>query len=447
MEDNGKKVSGRRAFAGGIIVGSLVASILCGVTLSGLLLTDSMKVNASGVLQNSAQALGIAGSRTGAVNQETQDKIQTLEYLIDRYYIDAENVTAEQKRDGIYKGLIYSLGDIYSEYYTPEEFEELNKDTEGIFYGIGAYMTTDKTTGLALITGTVPDSPAEKAGIRSGDIIVEVDGEDVSSLDLDQVVSIIRGEEGTDVTLTIYREGESDYLDFTMTRTKQNMLTVSGEMLDDNIGHIVLSAFDYVTTAQFEEELEKLKDEGMESLILDLRSNPGGNVSTVTEIGNMILPEGLVFYSETRDGKRTEYECDGKNDFDFPLVVLVNEYSASAAEILTGAVQDSGIGTIVGTQTYGKGVVQTVFSLGDGSGVKLTVEKYYTRGGQDINHVGITPDIEAELDVDAYYDEGVDTQLETAVAVLKGEYVAPEPEESAGEEDQAGEEEQEETDD
>ena len=421
MDDNGKKVSGGRAFAGGIIVGGLVASILCGVTLSGLLVAEGSQVNAAGVLQNSAQSIGMTAGRSSAITQETQKKVETLEYLIDRYYIDAENVTAEQKQDGIYKGLIYSLGDIYSEYYTAEEFEELNKDTEGIFYGIGAYMTMDRNTGLALITGTVPDSPAEKAGIRSGDIIVEVDGEDMSGKDLDQVVSLIRGEEGTDVTLTLYREGESDYLEFTMTRTKQSQQTVSGEMLEDNIGHIVLSAFDTVTTGQFRDALKDLKEQGMESLILDLRSNPGGNVSTVTEIGNMILPEGLVFYSETRDGKRTEYKCDGKNDFDYPLVVLVNEYSASAAEILTGAVQDSGIGTIVGTTTYGKGVVQTVFSLGDGTGVKLTVERYYTRGGQDINHVGITPDVEIELDVDAYYDEGVDNQLEKAIEVLKGE--------------------------
>jgi carboxyl-terminal processing protease len=191
-------------------------------------------------------------------------------------------------------------------------------------------------------------------------------------------------------------------------------------MLEDGIGYLQITEFDNVTVSQFEENMESLKSQDMKGLIIDLRGNPGGNVTSVCAIAEQLLPEGLVFYMEDKNGKRTEYPCKGA-DFDLPLVVLTNEYSASAAEILSGAVKDAGIGKLVGKKTFGKGIVQNIIPLEDGSAIKLTVANYYTRGGHDIHLKGIEPDVEVELDADKYLEDGTDTQLDKAVEVMKEE--------------------------
>lgn len=364
-------------------------------------------------------AVILASSGDSAVNTATMQKLMMLENQIKSKYYQADSVTSEQLEDGLYKGLLESLNDPYSTYYTAEEVEELAQSLEGTYSGIGAYISTDQDTSYAKISGVIADSPAEAAGLLANDIIYKVDGEDTYGLSLDEVVSRVRGEKGTDVTLTIAREGEIDYLEFTITRDDVDSPTVSSEVLDDGIGYLQITEFDGVTTNQFKEALQGLYDQDIKALVLDLRNNPGGDVDVVTAIANEIIPEGLVFYMEDSDGKRTEYTADGKDAIEIPLVVLVNGNSASASEILTGAVQDSGCGTVVGTRTYGKGVVQSVYSLMDGTAVKLTIANYYTRGGNNINKVGITPDIEVELDAEQYLKDGTDTQLQQAISTLK----------------------------
>ena len=237
------------------------------------------------------------------------------------------------------------------------------------------------------------------------------------------MVSKVRGEVGTDVTLTIARSGEADYLEITITRDTINEQMVSSKVTDEDarIGYLSLAEFTEVATDQFKDALNDLYDQGIQALILDLRGNPGGEVDVVTSIANEIIPEGLVFYMEDRNGKKTEYTADGKDEMTIPLVVLVNGNSASASEILSGAIQDSGKGIILGEQTYGKGVVQTVYNLTDGSAVKLTVAHYFTRSGNDINKVGITPDVKVDFDSDAYYKDGTDNQYDEAVKLLQEE--------------------------
>ena len=281
-------------------------------------------------------------------------------------------------------------------------------------------MTLDTVTQLPMLSGVFSGSPAEEAGLRDGDIIYKVDGDEVTGLSLDEAVSLIKGPEGTIVHLTIYREGETDYLEVDVERRRVESPTVEYEMLEDNMGYIQIVEFDDVTVDQFTEALAVLKGSGMESLILDLRSNPGGNLDAVVDICDRILPKGLIVYTEDKYGNRDEYFCDGKHQLEVPLAVLINGGSASASEILAGAIKDYGIGTLVGTTTYGKGIVQQVVSLRDGSAVKLTVSDYYTPKGNNIHGVGIEPDVEIELDAEKYYaDEPVDNQLEKAKEVLK----------------------------
>lgn len=348
------------------------------------------------------------------VNDDTLKKLEALEDLIEDQYYRDEDIDTDAMIEGMYAGLVDSLGDPYSVYYTAEEWQDMLSETEGIYYGIGAYVSLDTTTGFAKISGVIADTPAEEAGLRENDIIYLVEGETTQGLELSEVVSRIKGEEGTSVHLTIYREGESDYLEIDVTRRKIESPTVSYEMYDNDVGYIQITEFDEVTTDQFKEALAVIKGSHAKGLILDLRSNPGGSLPVVVDIARLILPRGLVVYTEDKNGKRDEYNCDGKNELDIPLVVLVNGNSASASEILAGAIKDYNKGTLIGTTTFGKGIVQRVQQLTDGTAVKLTISSYYTPNGNNIHGIGIEPDIECEFDSDAYYDDGVDNQLERA---------------------------------
>lgn len=417
MEDQhqeNNRIGGRkRAFAAGIA---------CGI--AGLFLIESLALSwASGSRVNPVTYWRErrAAAENSAINEVSLSKLEQLEKSIDQYYYEPEEITKEQKEDGIYKGLLASLDDPYSVYYTADEVKELNESLSGQYYGIGAYLSADPVTKYPRITGVIKGTPAEEAGLADRDIIYKVDDEDVGGLSLDEVVSRVRGEEGTSVHLTIVREDEPDYLEFDVKRAKVDSPTVNGRMLDKDkgIAYLSIAEFDDVTTQQFEEKLKELQKDGMKGLVLDLRGNPGGNVDTVTAIAGYFLPKGLVFYMEDRDGKRTEYETDGTKQLDIPLAVLVNGSSASASEILSGGIQDAGTGTIIGEQTFGKGVVQTVFSLTDGTAVKLTIADYYTRNGHNINKKGVTPDIDLPLDTESYRKDGSDNQLEKAQEVVE----------------------------
>lgn len=356
--------------------------------------------------------------KDSAINTESTQKLRDLEQIIDDYYYDTENVTRQQLEDGMYDGLLDSLGDPYSVYYNEQEMSELMDSISGTYYGIGAYLQLDQKTNLPTITGTIPNTPAEAAGLLAGDIIYKVDDEEMYDIDIDLVARKVRGPEGTQVHLTIYREGEKDYLEYDITRAKVDMVMVTSEMKEDGIGYLNISEFADITTGQFKEELASLQEQGMKAMILDLRGNPGGDVDVVTEIANYFIPEGLVFYMEDKYGKKTEYKADGSRQLELPLVVLVDGNSASAAEILSGAIKDSGTGTLLGTQTYGKGIVQTILDLHDGTAVKVTIADYYTRNGNNIHKIGIEPDVVVEFDAEAYREDGTDNQLNEAMELI-----------------------------
>ncbi len=357
------------------------------------------------------------GDESEVVDAFTTRKMMTIEDVIDQYYL--EEADEESMENGIYSGMIASLGDPYSAYYSAEELKEMEQDVEGIYYGIGAYIGTDTDTQMPVISGIIEDTPAQEADLRSGDIIYMVDGVSTQGMETTDVVSLIKGEENTVVHLTLIRSGETDYIEVDVTRKKVESPTVNYEMLDDNIGYIQITEFDKVTTDQFADALAVCKGSGMTSLVLDLRSNPGGSLSVVCDIARMILPKGLIVYTEDKYGQKEEFTCDGSHELQVPMVVLVNDYSASASEILAGAIQDHEKGILMGTTTFGKGIVQRVISLSDGSAVKLTISTYFTPNGKNIHGKGIEPDEVVEFDADQYYDKDIDNQLEAAIAYLK----------------------------
>lgn len=348
-------------------------------------------------------------------NDGVETKLTVLEKTIQKYFW--KEVDEETLEEGLYKGLLEALDDPYSVYYTKEELIELQEQTQGIYYGIGAYISQDVDRGYVQISGIIKGTPAEESDLMQDDYIYKVDGEDMQGKDSSYVVSKIKGEEGTFVTITVIREGAAEPIDIKVERRRIESPTVEYEMLDNNMAYIQILEFDLVTTGQFETAYSQAKADGMKGLIIDLRSNPGGNLSTVCDIARMILPKGMIVYTEDKYGKREEYTCNGENEIEVPLVVLTNGYSASASEILAGAVKDYGIGKLVGTTTFGKGIVQKVIDLSDGSAVKLTVSSYFTPNGNNIHGIGIEPDVEVEFDPDLY-QEGTDNQLEKAKEVL-----------------------------
>lgn len=406
-----------RYFRNGVIMGVLTVSlVLTGVYAGGMAyrlwrLRDT-------------QASAAAGSEDGGVvSTDTIQKMKTLEDAIGEYYFYEDEVSAQELQDGIYKGMISALGDPYSEYYSKEELEEAINSNQGISYGIGAYISMSKQMNLAMINGVMEESPALEAGLKEGDIIYEVDGESTQGMSLTQVVSRVKGREGTTVRLTIYREGEGDFLDLEIKRAKQiETTTVESGILEntDSIGYLRIREFDGVTVDQYTEAIAVLKEYGMKGMILDLRSNPGGDLTAVVDIAGKILPKGLIVYTEDKNGNRTEYTRDDKEELEVPLVVLINEYSASASEILAGAIQDYNKGTLIGTTTFGKGIVQKIHRLDDGTAVKLTISAYFTPSGRNIHGIGIDPDIELEYDEAASEEKGIDNQVERAIEVLEG---------------------------
>ena len=362
-------------------------------------------------------ASGSSAETESVANEKTTEKLGVLENTIKQYFWqDVDESTLEE---GVYKGLLESLDDPYSVYYTHDELVQLQQQTEGIYYGIGAYISQDNEMGYVRVSKIIKNTPAEASGLQQDDYIYKVDGEDMQGKDSSYVVSKIKGEAGTKVTITVVREGATDPIDIEVERQKIESPTVEYQMLDNDMAYIQITEFDLVTTEQFEEAYKQAQADEMKGLILDLRSNPGGNLSTVCDIARMILPKGLIVYTEDKYGKREEYTCDGANQIKVPLVVLTNGYSASASEILACAVKDYGIGTLVGTTTYGKGIVQKVINLSDGSAVKLTVSNYFTPNGNNIHKIGIDPDVEVEFDAEQYKN-GVDNQLEKAKEVLAG---------------------------
>lgn len=405
MDRNKENGNERGRFGAGVLTGALVtALIICGAAGTWKVL--------------SAIRNGDYTAASTVSEADVNEKLDRINSLIEGCYLYEDDIDEDALIDGIYSGYAEALGDPYTEYYDEEETKALYESTNGEFSGIGATMSQSLDSGEITVSNVYEDSPADKAGMKQGDVIYEVDGRSVSGQDLETVVSWIKGEQGTDVTLCVLRDGEE--VELTATRDIIEAQTVSSEMKDGQIGYIAVSEFDSVTYDQFEAALEELESQGMQGLVIDLRGNPGGNLTTVTDMLKLLLPEGTIVSTKDKYGNTEEISCDGKHEFTKPLAVLVNQYSASASEIFSGAIQDYGTGTIVGMTTYGKGVVQQLMDLGDGTCLKVTIAEYYTPSGRSINGTGVEPDVEVEYEYDENNPEA-DNQLDKALEVVREE--------------------------
>ena len=353
-------------------------------------------------------------------------KARTIYSIMEKNYVG--DIDKKELFEGVYLGMLYKSADKYSTYISAEDYNDYKIKTSGNYVGIGALMTIDVNDYSIVINTVYEGSPAEKADIRPGDKLIEAEGKKVNYDNYADAVDMVRGEAGSKVNIKIFRPSENKTYDKEVTREDIDQPTVAGALMDNNIGYIAISGFESVTYDQYMETYNKLKSQGMKALIIDLRENPGGLLDTVAKIADEIIPEGTITYTEDKNGRK-EYLKSAPNEIDIPLAVLVNEHSASASELLTAAVKDTGKGIIIGKNTYGKGVVQTTFPLTDGSAVKLTTARYYTPKGICIDGEGVAPDIEVENPSDyelpvlsgteARYNTDYDTQLKKAVEEME----------------------------
>jgi len=357
-----------------------------------------------------------------SVDFENIKKYNEVKRLLSTYYY--EDINQNDMLEGSIAGMVNALNDPYTVYFTKDQMKVFEEKTSGSYVGIGVSLNMGED-GLLTVVEAFPDSPAKKVGIMTGDKIVKVDDQDVTTIsDQDYIVSMIKGEEKTKVKITVFRPSEGTYLDFDIIREKIKVENITSEVIDGDIGYIKMSMFDSEMAKYFGNHLNKLLDKKIKGLIIDLRDNPGGDYNEVCAIADRLLPEGLIVYTEDKFGNRSEKKSDAK-EFDLPLAILVNGNSASASEILSGAVKDHNKGTLIGTKTFGKGLVQAVQELEDGSGLKVTIARYFTPSGVCIHKEGIEPDIVVELD-EKYSNMPVsqvpredDTQLKKALEVIR----------------------------
>ncbi len=356
---------------------------------------------------------------TGKIlSNEVETKVSELLGALSQYYYD--DMKNSDLAEGMYAGLVNGVGDKYTTYFTKKKYEEYIGGTSGTYYGIGAVLNQNIDTGVISITRVYDNSPAKDAGLKAGDIFVSADGHKAEGVDLTEFVTHVKGDEGTKVKLVMVRSGKQ--LKVNVERRKVEIPTVEYQMLEDKTGYIQILEFDKITTSQFKKALKDLRNQGMTALIVDLRDNPGGMVNAVTEILDEILPKGLLVYTQDKNGEKTEYKSD-KKELGLPLAVLVNGNSASASEIFAGAVKDYKYGTLIGTKTFGKGIVQVLAPLSDGSAIKVTTSKYFTPKGNYIHEVGIEPDEKLEYkylgDEKEEYDITKDNQVQKALEILE----------------------------
>ena len=431
----------------GVLLGALVTAGLGLVVTLGAGLLMVRKVAAS--WQSAAVSGTGAGTADSAevpaagLNRDRIDqKIEYIQQIIDNYYLFEED--PEKVEDMIYTGMLAGLEDPYSVYYNKEDYQSMRESLSGEYCGIGAMVSQNRTTGLITVTRVFEGAPAAEAGMKAGDILYKVGDLEATGQDLDLLVSNhIRGEENTPVQITVLRGEELEEILLDITRRKVEIPTVAYQMLEDQIGYIELTQFEAASSDQFIEACEDLEKQGMEALVIDLRDNPGGVLDTAVELMAYILPddqyEGRLVTTADKNGEGDQYVSSGgkvsyHSDFGYtdknypfpdghelevPYAILVNGNSASASEVLTGAVLDYGSGIVIGTQTFGKGIVQNLIPLGDGTAIKLTTQHYYTPSGYDLHGVGLTPDIILELDPETAGDLTKDNQLQAAIAALK----------------------------
>ena len=410
----GKKESfwNRHGFLCGVLTTIICLVIVCFGVKAALNLTGQLLI------------IGEAGASTvkgdALLDEEVVEKIDEIySYMNIYYYGEFEK---EDIYNSIYSGVMESLEDPYSVYYTPEEYEDMQVSTSGTYYGIGAGVSQDLTTMEVTISKVYRGTPSEEAGLKNGDQILSVEGIDATSVEVSELVQHIRGEEGTTVHMVIYRASTNETLEFDVERRHVELPSIEGEMLEDGIGYIQITEFQKKTDEQFAEMVKQLQTQGAKGLIIDVRANPGGLLTTVVNLLDQVLPEGLLVYVEDKYGNRDEYTCDAAC-LDMPIVVLTDEHSASASEIFAGAMKDYEYATLVGKTTYGKGIVQNLIPLSDGDAIKITVAKYFTPKGNDIHEIGVAPDVEVEYEYsgpeEEDYNKQYDSQFLKALEIMK----------------------------
>ncbi|MGN0343667.1 MAG: S41 family peptidase [Lachnospiraceae bacterium] len=407
----------RRTFCKGIAFGALMTLALSLLVFFVIPMVQIKRAQ-NGLQQAQQQQQEAAGKDAKLLSPAVENKIEQLANTIDLLYY--EDVDDEDLVQGLYKGLLEGVGDPYTAYYTPEEYKELMISATSSLSGIGVVMQQNPDTMQVTVNYVYEGSPAEKAGILAGDLIIQAEDAVASSMELSDFATHVRGDEGTIVHLKLYRIG-TGYMNVEVKRAIIDVPTVKGEMLDDGIGYIMIAEFGSKTAEEFADAVKELEAQGMTSMIVDLRNNPGGMVDSVTQLLDQILPEGVIVWTEDKYGKKKEYTSDA-SCLDYQMAVLINESSASSSEIFAGAIRDYKYGTLIGTKTFGKGVVQGIRRLADGSAIKMTTSKYFTPNGQNIHGEGIEPDIKLEykyLDPDATkYDKMNDNQILKAIEVL-----------------------------
>ena len=369
-----------------------------------------------------ALAMGIVPWQYIHVGEDlsVDEKTQMIESYLENYYVDG--IDTEAVEEGAYTGMVSAVGDKYTYYMSAEELEDYLENTSGDFQGIGIYFTMD-ADGRPIVVSIIEGTPAEEAGMLPGDELVKINGQSVAGMNMNEISNLIKGEEGTTEEITIYRDSTGETLTLEVERRKIDVITVESLMLDHQIGYIRIASFKSNTYDQFKEALTSLEEQGMKGLILDLRDNGGGLVDIACAIGDELLPAGTMVYTIDQKENREDHVCDDEY-LDIPLAVLVNGNSASSSEILSGAILDEGAGTLVGTQTFGKGLVQGLFQLPDGSAMSITIQKYYTPSGVCIHGTGITPNIVVDLpEGKNLYNITMeeDTQLAAAIDVIQEE--------------------------
>ena len=428
----------KNKFWKGALVGALLTAfaglIIVGMSL-GIFLIGRTAIDGPQQAAESNQAENQDGSLD--LNRITK-KITTLQQIIDKYYLFDEDATKVE--DWIYNGMMYGLNDPYTTYYTAEEYQKLSEDTEGEYHGIGVMISQNRSTGIITVIKVFKDTPAAEAGMRPGDVLYKVGDMEVTGMDMDILVKdYIKGKDGSEVALTVFRQDEGEYVDLKMERRNVTVQTVEYQMLEDHVGYIAVRQFDVVTADQFKAAVDDLEKQGMKKLLVDLRNNPGGVLDAVVGMLDYILPDDLMIegdkdlvrtnteatllvYMADKNGKGgQEYASDG-HSLDIPMAVLVNGESASASEVFTGAMKDYGRATVVGTKTFGKGIVQNLIPLDNGTAIKMTTAHYYTPSGFDLHGKGIEPDVEVELKEEfknqITVDVKEDNQIQAALKAL-----------------------------
>ena len=408
-KNNSKKKSSVPTLLLGVLLGAFITVTLCVLGVSQLVSKGYIHLGVNGEIY----VTGTASDESEGIGSKVAGKLNALNSVLsNKFYFDQAD--EEKSADSIYKAYLSSYDDKYTVYYTADEYKKLMESTSGKFYGVGALCSINESGGV-MVLDAFEDGPAYKAGVRDGDVVIKVDDTDITGMDLSSAVALIKGDKGTQVNLTIVRDDKT-YV-FSIIRDEIITKTVDYKMMENSIGYIQISQFDEVTTEQFKEALTDLNNQGLKGLIVDIRSNPGGLLNVVVDIVDEIIPKGLIVYTDDVNGNRKEYNGSSDNEITVPMAVLVDGNSASAAEIFAGAVQDYGKGKIIGTQTFGKGIVQTIQPLTDGSAIKYTIAQYYTPKGQVIQGNGVAPDMVVELPKDATED----LQLDAALEYVKGE--------------------------